>query len=97
MYSHGITRTADKSGICPMCHVFIAKNRSRVMNIPRPLAPRIRVLDWNDGYVCADTGKPWYFDARHPGSQKRWIVHVRCYLKAIERIAEEYGIDYEVA
>lgn len=97
MFQWGSEYLSKKSGICPMCHTFIAKNSSRVKNIPRPLAPRIKAYEWESGYYCADTGKPWYFDARHPGQRKRWTVHSRCYAKALARIDEEYGTDFKAA
>lgn len=89
---------AEYSAICPMCHVFIAKNHSWVKKIPRPLAPRIKVINPGLGeeevYVCADTGEPWYYDARHPGDQERWVVHSYCYEKALKRIDEEYDTSF---
>lgn len=89
MFAPGVEYVADKSGICPMCHVFIAKSKSRVMQIPRPLAPRIGRYGDDGGYYCLDTNRPWYYDGRNPGSQKRWVVHHYCYEKALERIDQE--------
>lgn len=86
---------ATRSAICPMCHVFIAKHRSWIVKLPRPLAPRAVVADYNPRKGrCADTGRPWYANGRLPSLHKRWMVHRACFKKAVERVNEEYGTDY---
>lgn len=63
------------SAICPMCHVFIAKNHSATVRLPTPLAPRTT----EDGCRSADTGRPYFHDGRAIRRHPRWFVHERCW------------------
>lgn len=87
IYEWGHEYVASESAICPMCHLFIAKNHSRVKNLPKPLRPRTS----RNGAMCADTGEYYYYDGRSISTHKRWTVHHYCYDKALKRIDEEYG------
>jgi len=91
VYQWGYEYVASESAICPMCHVFIAKNHSRVMNLPRPLRPRTSP----ERDQCLDTDGFYYSDGRSISTHKRWTVHHYCYDKALERIDEETGSHYQ--
>ena len=75
---------ATVSGICPMCHVYIAKGRSRVVKLYRPLTPRYEV--WKgygeEVWQSRDTGEAYNHDGSPIRTHPRWYVHERCYPKA---------------
>lgn len=61
-------------GICPLCSRFIAKNRSKVIFLPRPMTPRS-----GDGRFSDDDNKTYYYDGRLIGMQPRKVAHEDCW------------------
>lgn len=66
----------ESSLICPMCHVFIAKNHSWAVRLPKPMMPRTL-----DGRHSQDTGQAYYYHGGPIRMMKKWFVHERCWPK----------------
>ena len=64
---------ASRSGICPLCSKYIAKNLSPIVRLPRPIVPR------GDGRISADDNRPYHADGRSIGLYPREWCHVACY------------------
>lgn len=87
---------ATHNGICPMCDVYISKNRSWVMKLPKPMAPRVHLKRADNGrtyWLSADTGKPYNYDGSAIRDHPRWYVHEKCYPKAIDVIRSQNNSD----
>lgn len=63
---------ARQSGICPLCSTFIAKNRSRIVALPVPIAPR------GNGRFSFDDGGAYYADGRTISMSRRAWCHAKC-------------------
>jgi hypothetical protein len=63
---------AKYSAICPLCHLYIAKNHSWIIKLAEPLIPR------GNGYRSADTGKPYNSNGSGIRMKPRWWIHERC-------------------
>jgi hypothetical protein len=64
---------ATRSGICPLCSKYIAKNLSPIVRLPKPIVPR------GDGRISADDNRPYHADGHSIGLHPREWCHVACY------------------
>jgi hypothetical protein len=83
---------AKHSSTCPICGIYIAKNRSRIQALPEPIYPVLEL--WTD----VDRERAYWYEHRDPNNPRRKpersykFVHSRCAPAAREHLGADVGI-----
>ena len=80
-----ITRRADHSSICPVCHIYIAREWSLIARLPGRLRVYCRDRNGNPGFACDDYTRSGR-RRTHRIKESAW-VHARCYETGLEVFA----------
>ena len=78
-------RRAEHTSICPVCHIYIARDWSVSIRLPEPLPVYCRDRNGEPAFKCDDYTRSGY-RRDHRIGESAW-VHARCYEVGLEVFA----------